>query len=99
VLAQFFRSENGLQPQILAAINFGWGKPRYYRKWSRVPDLWREMSGATLEAFSEQGPDAKSFLALFKNSAENPAFVANFQRHYALVKAMLAQGKWLPTSY
>ena len=99
VLAQFFRSENGLQPQILAAINFGWEKPRYYRKWSRDPDLWREMSGATLEAFSAQGPDAKGFLALFKDSAKNPGFVANFQRHYALVKIMLAQGKWLPTSY
>jgi len=99
VLTQFFRSDNGLQPELLAAVNFGWEKPRYYRKWSRDPELWREMAGATLESFSPQGPDAESFLALFKNSAANLAFVGRFQRHYALVKAMLAQGKWLPSYY
>ena len=99
VLVQFFRSDNGLRPQILAAINFGWERPRYYRKWSRDPELWREMAGATLEPFSEQGPDAESFLALFKNSAKQPAFVGNFIRHYALVKDLLARGEWTPTWY
>jgi hypothetical protein len=99
VLIHFFRSENGFQSELLAAVNFGWEKPRYYRKWSRVPDLWREMAGATLESFSKQGPDAAAFLALFKSPAVQPAFVGAFQRHYALVKDLLARGKWLPTSY
>jgi hypothetical protein len=99
VLVHFFRPEHGLQSPVLAAINFGWEAPRYYRKWSRSPDLWREMAGATLEAFSEQGPDAESFLALFKNTAKQPGFVAGFKRHYALLKIMLVQGKWLPTAY
>lgn len=96
VLVQFFRSENGLLPPVLAAINFGWEKPRYYRKWSRDPVLWREMAGATLEPFSEQGPDAAAFLALFKNSARQPGFVDPFRRHYALVKQKLARGEWMP---
>jgi hypothetical protein len=88
-----------LEPQVLAAVNFGWERPRFYRKWSSVPEMWREMAGGTLERFSEQGPDAKSFLALFKDSAKQPAFVDPFRRHYALVKDMLARGKWKPTSY
>ena len=99
VLVQFFRSDNGLRPRVLAAVNFGWEPPAYYRKWSKVPGMWREMAGATLERLSEQGPDAKSFLALFKNSAQQPAFVDGFRRHYALVKDMLARGMWTPTSY
>ena len=99
VLVQFFRSDNGLRPQVLAAVNFGWETPGYYRKWSKVPDMWREMSRPTLEPFSEQGPDAKSFLALFKNSVKQPAFVDGFRRHYALVKDLLARGKWAPSSY
>jgi len=100
VLIHFFRSDNGrLSPAPLAVINFGWEKPRYYRKWCRVPDLWREMAGATLEAFANQGPDAEGFLALFQDSARQPAFAGNFQRHYFRVKEMLAHGKWLPSSY
>jgi hypothetical protein len=99
VLVQFFRSDNGLGPQALAAVNFGWERPRFYRKWSSDPEMWREMAGATLEFLSEQGPNAESFLALFKDSAKQPAFVDGFRRHYALVKDMLTSGKWKPTSY
>ncbi len=96
---QFFRSDNELEPQVLASVNFGWERPRFYRKWSSDPELWREMAGPTLERFSEQGPDAESFLALFKDSAKQPAFVDGFRRHYALVKDMLARGKWMPSWY
>jgi hypothetical protein len=99
VLVQFFLSENGISPQILASVNYGWEPPAYYRKWSKVPGLWREMARPTLEAFSEQGPDAEAFLALFKNAAKQPQFANGFRRHYALVKDMLARGKWAPTSY
>ena len=99
VLIQFFRSDNGLRPQVLASVNFGWETPRFYRKWSKDPEMWREMAGASLESFSEQDPNAESFLALFKSSARKPALVDGFRRHYALVKDMLANGKWTPTSY
>jgi len=99
VLVHFSRSDDGLNPQILASVNFGWERPRFYRKWSNDPEMWREMAGATLERWSEQGPNAESFLDLFKISARQPAFVDGFRRHYAIVKDMLARGKWTPTSY
>jgi hypothetical protein len=96
VLVQFFRSDHGLRPEVLASINFGWETPRFYRKWSRVPGMWREMAGATLEPLAEQGPRARSFLALFRSSAHQPAFVDAFRRHYALVKDLLARGELRP---
>jgi hypothetical protein len=99
VLVQFFRSENGVCSRVLASVNFGWERPRFYRKWSSVPEMWREMAGGTLEPFAEQGPNAASFLALFKDSVQNPALVDGFRRHYAMVKDKLARGKWTPTSY
>jgi hypothetical protein len=97
VLVQFFHSDNGLAPQVLASINYGWERPRFYRKWSRVPEMWREMARPTLEPFAEQGPEAESFLALFKDSIQQPAFIDGFRRHYTIVKDMLARGKWRPT--
>ena len=99
VLVQFFWTDAGPGPEVLASVNFGWEKPRFYRKWSNDPELWREMAGATLEQFSEQGPNAECFLALFKDSARQRTFADPFRRHYAVVKDMLARGKWLPTWY
>jgi hypothetical protein len=99
VLAQFFQSDNGVASQILASVNYGWERPRFYRKWSSVPEMWREMARPTLEPFAERGPKAESFLALFKDSVQKPGLVDGFRRHYAMVKDMLARGKWTPTSY
>jgi hypothetical protein len=99
VLVQFFQSDAGFDSQILASVNYGWERPRFYRKWSNVPEMWREMARPTLEPFAEQGPDAASFLALFKDSIQKPGLVDGFRRHYAMVKHMLARGKWRPTSY
>ncbi|MGD0816584.1 MAG: hypothetical protein ABSA83_23580 [Verrucomicrobiota bacterium] len=99
VLVQFFRTDDGSSSQVLAGVNFGWERPRFYRKWSSDPEMWREMAGATLERFCEQGPNAESFLDLFKYSIRQAAFVDGFRRHYALVKDMLERGKWTPTSF
>ena len=54
VVVQFVPQDGPLQ--VAASINFGWERAKYYRKWSSDPELWREMSGATLERFAEQGP-------------------------------------------
>jgi hypothetical protein len=75
--------------EVAASVNFGWGKPAYYKKWSRLPDLWREMAGATLEPFAEQGPEAEMFLLIFEKIVQDPELVAAFRRHYALVKESL----------
>ncbi len=92
VLVQFLAVHgNG---EAAASINFGWEKAQYYKKWSRVPDLWREMAGATLEPFVEQGPHGDLFLAIFKNLVKNPALVAVFRRHYLLVKQSLEPPPW-----
>jgi hypothetical protein len=99
VLVQFIGSDDGSNPQVLAGVNFGWERPRFYRKWSSDPEMWREMAGATLEPLCEQGPNAESFLDLFKCSIRQEAFVDGFRRHYALVKDMLERGKWEPTSF
>jgi len=99
VLVQFFAPSEGPAAEALASINYGWERPRFYRKWSRDPEMWREMAGATLESFAEQGPRAESFLGLFKDSIKQPAFTDGFRRHYAIVKEMLRSGKWEPTWY
>lgn len=85
VLVQFLPMQG---PALVAAsVNFGWEKAKYYRKWSRDPELWREMAGATLELFADQGFHAKRFLAIFKHIIQDRTLVAAFRRHYALAKA------------
>ncbi len=71
VLVQFVPFD-GRPFQVTASINYGWEKAKYYRKWSRVPELWREMAGATLESFAEQGPHALQFLEIFKRILLDP---------------------------
>ena len=84
VLVQFIRNDDSCP--VAASINFGWKRAKYYRKWSRDPELWREMAGATLEPFAEQGPDAQRFLPIFKHIIQDAKLIAAFRRHYALVK-------------
>ena len=84
VLVQFI--PNAQSSQVTAIINYGWEKPKFYRKWSLDPEMWREMAGATLESFAKQGPHADKFLLIFKKLVEDPALVAVFRRHYRLVK-------------
>ena len=85
VLVQFIPGTTKL-PQVAATISYGWEKARYYIKWSHDPEVGREMVGATLEPFAEQGPHAGRFLLLFKELVKNPAVVAIFRRHYQLVR-------------
>jgi len=84
VLVQFRPA--GQVPQVAASINYGWEKAGFYKKWSSDPDLWREMAGATLERWAEQGPHADKFLLIFKQIIEDRTVVAAFRRHYRLVK-------------
>jgi len=84
VLVQFM--PDGQLPQVAASINYGWEKAKFYKKWSSDPELWREMAGATLEPFAEQGPHAEKFLLIFKKIIEDHTVVAAFRRHYQLVK-------------
>ena len=84
VLVQFM--PDAQSSQIAASINYGWEKAKFYRKWSSDPELWREMAGATLERWAEQGPHADKFLLIFKKVIEDHAIVAAFRRHYKLVK-------------
>jgi|ERR1035437_4885289 hypothetical protein len=84
VLVQFM--PDAQLPQVAASINYGWEKATFYRKWSRDPEMWREMAGATLEPLAEQGPHAGKFLLIFKKLVEDPTLVAAFRRHYQLVK-------------
>jgi predicted aminopeptidase len=84
VLVQFMPDDN--LAQVAASINYGWGKAKFYKKWSHDPELWREMAGATLEAFAEQGPHADKFLLIFNKIIADHAIVAAFRRHYKLVK-------------
>jgi hypothetical protein len=87
VLVQFLARDGPYH--VAASVNFGWEKAKYYRKWSRDPELWREMAGATLEPFAEQGPKAELFLNVFNHIIDDRTLVASFRRHYALVKAGL----------
>lgn len=87
VLVQFLPRDG--PSHVAASINFGWEKAGYYRKWSRDPDLWRQMAGATLEPFGEQGPKSKLFLKVFNQIIEDRTLVAAFRRHYSMVKAGL----------
>ncbi len=84
VLVQFM--PDGQWPQVAASVNYGWEKAKFYKKWSSDPELWREMAGATLEPFAEQGPHADKFLLIFKQIIEDRTLVAAFRRHYQLVK-------------
>ena len=84
VLVQFM--PNGQLPQVAASVNYGWEKAEFYKKWCCDPELWREMVGATLEPFADQGPHADKFLLIFKKLVEDHALVAAFRRHYQLVK-------------
>ncbi len=84
VLVQFMPDGDLGQPA--ASINYGWEKAKFYRKWSHDPDLWREMAGATLERWAEQGPHADKFLLIFKKMVEDHTIVAAFREHYKLVK-------------
>ena len=84
VLVQFVPTAK--PPRVAATINYGWEKPKFYKKWSLDPEMWREMAGASLESFGEQGPHADKFLLIFKKLVEDPALVAVFRRHYRLVK-------------
>ena len=84
VLVQFLAADG--DGSVAASINYGWEKAAYYRKWSSVPDLWREMAGATLERFAEQGPHARKFLTVFNQIVRNPELVTAFRRHYRLTK-------------
>ena len=84
VLVQFMPA--GQLPQVAASINYGWEKAGFYKKWSSDPDLWREMAGAKLERWAEQGPHADKFLLIFKHIIKDRTVVAAFRRHYRLVK-------------
>ncbi len=84
VLVQFM--PDAAMAPIGASINYGWEKAKFYKKWSHVPGLWREMAGATLERWAEQGPHADKFLLIFKKIIEDHNIVATFRRHYRLVK-------------
>jgi hypothetical protein len=90
VLVQFLATEGA--PGVAASINFGWEKAKYYRKWGSDPELWREMAGASLERFAEQGPHARRFLPVFNEIIQDRTLVAAFRRHYAQVKASLEPG-------
>lgn len=79
--------------RVVATVNFGWEKAEYYRKWSRDPELCREMAGATLEPFGEQGPQARRFLEVFKQAIQKPNLVMHFRRHYRLVKEATDPGR------
>jgi hypothetical protein len=85
VLVQFLPDDKS--GQVAASINYGWEKAKFYKKWSHDPELWREMAGATLEPFAEQGPHADTFLLIFNKIIADHAIVADFRRHYKLVKA------------
>ncbi len=84
VLVQFMADAPGAP--TAASINYGWEKVGFYKKWSHFPDLWREMAGATLERWANQGPHADRFLLVFKKLIEDRTLVAAFRRHYKLVK-------------
>ena len=84
VLVQFM--PDGQLPQVAASINYGWEKAKFYKKWCCDPELGREMAGATLEPFAEQGPHADKFLLIFQELVKDHALVAAFRRHYQLVK-------------
>jgi hypothetical protein len=84
VLVQFLPDDN--LGHVAASINYGWEKAKFYKRWSSDPELWREMAGATLERWGEQGPHADKFLLIFKKIIEDRTLVAAFRRHYELVK-------------
>jgi len=84
VLVQFM--PDGQLPQVAASINYGSEKAKFYKKWCCDPELGREMAGATLEPFAEQGPHADKFLLIFQELVKDHALVAAFRRHYQLVK-------------
>jgi hypothetical protein len=77
--------------RVAASINYGWETAWFYTAWVRDRKVGREMAGATLEPFAEQGPHAEEFLKIFDRLIEDPQVVAAFRRHYALVKKTIAK--------
>jgi hypothetical protein len=78
-----------VEESVAVTVSFGWERQKYYKKWTRVPGMWRGMSGAILEPLAAQGPHAKRFLEIFKHAVQDHLLVAAFRRHYALVKEIV----------
>ncbi len=82
----------------LAHIHFGWESVAFYTRWlSGNATLAREMRGASLEEYAEQGPGATELLTRICGAVLNdPGYVARLQRHYLQFKSALRRG---PSSY
>jgi hypothetical protein len=79
--------------QVAASINYGWERARFYKRWSGDPAMGKEMAGASLEVFAEQGPHAQEFLKIFNHliKSTDAGLVAAFRRHYELVRKTIAK--------
>jgi hypothetical protein len=88
VMVQFI--EDAKPSRVGASINYGWETAWFYTAWVRDAEVGREMAGATLEPFAEQGPHAEGFLKVFDHIIKDPQVVAAFRRYYALVKKTIA---------
>ncbi len=73
----------------LATLSYGWEKPAFYRKWSRVPIDANEMAGASLNPLAPQSKYSETLLRLFEDLVLTEAYVERLKRHYDLFKKVI----------
>ncbi len=77
----------------VSTINFGWESADFYRKWmgdSSEDDISVFMRGASIDITSPDRVSARGILAFFLALLDE-SWTAKFQKHYAGVKARLAE--------
>lgn len=73
---------------VLATINYGWEKLKFYQRWTGSREDARVIVGACLDPLNPQGPHAATFLGALRHFVRtDPAWPARFKQHYKLFKA------------
>ena len=78
--------------RLVSIINYGWENRTFYEKWmgsSAEDDSMPEMHGASIDITSPDLVNPDGVLGLF-NALLDEAWIAKFRRHYADIKAALA---------
>jgi hypothetical protein len=81
--------------RFVALINYGWESPFFYEKWMGGDAGIPPMSGPSIDITSPDLVNRDGILDLFC-ALMNDEWKKRFKRHYALVKARLAEAKRKP---
>lgn len=81
--------------KVWASINFGWERPRFYRKWmSGNAKAAAGMAGATLDPLNPQTEHSQALLRLFRDVVlRDSGYVQRLKRHYEIFKGVADPGR------